>query len=230
MQCAFPIHLQTEHLVKLSHIFRLLILEKHLKARIKLLLFIFQNMTLQIIRFLSLTFVALMWGTPLIVDQGFVVTAFTPSPKIHHHQSTSNLTPPRTTFESPSSNVAAVNHQRNAAPITMIVSAWLLSTMMMVSTPLPAWSQQTDIAKGQVLFQANCAGCHAGGNNYIQEKRTLRKDDIQQYRGSTDQAVIANFVQNGMPHKLLPMKTPMEEQDYNDVVAYVLDQALGEKW
>lgn len=112
----------------------------------------------------------------------------------------------------------------------MMLSAWLLSTtMMVVSLPSPAWSQP-DITQGQVLFQANCAGCHAGGNNYVQEKRTLRQADIQQYRGSTDQAVIANFVQNKLPHKLLPMKTPMEEKDYNDVVAYVLDQALGDKW
>jgi cytochrome c6 len=108
----------------------------------------------------------------------------------------------------------------------------VVSSLMFFSAilfPTPAWSQ-VDIAKGETLFQANCAGCHAGGNNYVSEKRTLRKDAIQQYRGSTDQSTIINFVQNGMPHKLLPMKSPMNDKDYSDVVAYVLDQALGEKW
>jgi hypothetical protein len=33
-----------------------------------------------------------------------------------------------------------------------------------------------------------------------------------------------------LPHQLFPMKIPMEEKEYNDVVAYVLDQALGDKW
>lgn len=183
-------------------------------------------MTIQIAR---LAFV-MMLTTSLFVNQA-VVTAFQPSSKIHHPSTgMTNPTPLTTNYESSTVNVVAADHKRHAVPITMMASAWFLSTMMMVSSPLPAWSQQTDIAQGQVLFQANCAGCHAGGNNYVQEKRTLRKDDIQQYRGSTDQAVIANFVQNGLPHKLFPMKAPMEEKDYNDVVAYVLDQALGEKW
>jgi cytochrome c6 len=181
-------------------------------------------MTLQILRLVF----AMMLTTSLFMNQ-VLVTAFQSSSKIHHPTMTIP-TPPTTNYESSTAHVVAVDHQHRAVPITMMASAWLLTTMMMVSSPLPAWSQQTDIAQGQVLFQANCAGCHAGGNNYVQEKRTLRKDDIQQYRGSTDQAVIANFVQNGLPHKLFPMKAPMEEKDYNDVVAYVLDQALGEKW
>ena len=182
-------------------------------------------MTLQIVRLVF----AMMLATSLFMNQ-VVVTAFQSSSKIHHPTRMTNPTPPTTNYEPSTTTVVAVDLQRHAVPITMMASAWFLSTMIMVSSPLPAWSQQTDIAQGQVLFQANCAGCHAGGNNYVQEKRTLRKDDIQQYRGSTDQAVITNFVQNGLPHKLFPMKTPMEEKDYNDVVAYVLDQALGEKW
>jgi cytochrome c6 len=179
-------------------------------------------MTLHNIRFVSGMFLALMLTTSLLCNDNYVV-AFQPSPKIHHPYMMSSTPQPTTTVSEASSKTA---------PITMILSAWLLSTtMMVVSLPSPVLAQSApDITKGQVLFQANCAGCHAGGNNYVQEKRTLRQADIQQYRGSTDQAVIANFVQNGMPHKLFPMKAPMEEKDYNDVVAYVLDQALGEKW
>lgn len=106
----------------------------------------------------------------------------------------------------------------------VVTSAMVLS---MLFAP-PAFA--ADIGKGETLFQANCAGCHAGGNNFVSEQRTLRKAAIQTYRGTLDAAPIQEFVQKGMPHRLLPMKTPMEDNDYSDVVAYVLDQALGEKW
>lgn len=183
------------------------------------------------VRFASLMFLASVLTTPFNHKGNLVVVAFQPSPKIHQPCSMVNPITSTSASDTRSTNFVDVDHQRNPFPITMMASVLIVTTMMMTVTslPSPAWSQQ-DLNHGQVLFQANCAGCHAGGNNYIQEKRTLRKDDIQQYRGSTDQTVIANFVQNGMPHKLLPMKTPMEETDYNDVVAYVLDQALGEKW
>jgi cytochrome c6 len=105
----------------------------------------------------------------------------------------------------------------------------LTSALLLFSMCLPA-SAAADIAKGQTLFQANCAGCHAGGSNLVSESRTLRKEALQTYRGTVDAGVIQTFVQKGMPHKLLPMKTPMDDNDYGDVVAYVLDQALGEKW
>jgi cytochrome c6 len=126
-------------------------------------------------------------------------------------------------------DIAMIPDRRNEFVVRMMVSVVLLSAI--VSLPTPAWSLgTTDVSKGEILFTANCAGCHAGGNNYVSEKRTLRTADIQQYRGSTDPVKITNFVQNGLPHKLLPMKVPMDNNDYSDVVAYVLDQALGEKW
>jgi cytochrome c6 len=119
-----------------------------------------------------------------------------------------------------------INVSNSMKAFAGMTSAMLLSAVLLL--PNTAWS--LDVSKGETLFQANCAGCHAGGNNFVSQKRTLQKEAIQQYRGSTDQDVIKGFVQNGMPHKILPMKTPMEENDYSDVVAYVLDQALGDKW
>ena len=182
-------------------------------------------MMTSMIRFVSGTFLALMLATAVPHNNKRVVMAFQPSSSKIHHSQMVTWTPQPTAAATTTSTPISKN-----VPITMMLSAWLLSTtMMVVSLPSPAWSQP-DITQGQVLFQANCAGCHAGGNNYVQEKRTLRQADIQQYRGSTDQAVIANFVQNKLPHQLFPMKIPMEEKDYNDVVAYVLDQALGDKW
>jgi cytochrome c6 len=171
---------------------------------------------------------ALMFPIVLLVAERNVI-AFQPSPKISVSQSIVGK------YRTATSKTATAklfdleflhDNAIAAKAITTVTCVLLFSAIFL---PTPAWSQ-VDVTKGETLFQANCAGCHAGGNNYVSEKRTLQKDAIQQYRGSTDQATITNFVQNGMPHKLLPMKTPMVDKDYSDVVAYVLDQALGEKW
>ena len=62
----------------------------------------------------------------------------------------------------------------------------------------------------------------------MSEKKTLKKEAIEKYRKTTEPAKIQDFVQNGMPHKMLPLK--FSEDDYSDVVAYVMDQALNDKW
>lgn len=110
--------------------------------------------------------------------------------------------------------------------LSAAAAATLLS-IQLIAGPLPAWS--ADVANGATLFQANCAGCHAGGQNLLSAKKTLEKAALEKYL-STNQAEIQNFVQNGMPHKFLPMKTPFADKDYVDVTSYVLEQALDDKW
>jgi cytochrome c6 len=119
--------------------------------------------------------------------------------------------------------------ERPALPWSQTATAAVVTSALCLCLGSPP-ALAADVAQGQVLFQANCAGCHAGGNNYVSEPRTLRKDALQTYRGTVDATAIQAFVQTGMPHRLLPMKTAMDDTGYGDVVAYVLDQALGEKW
>ena len=38
-----------------------------------------------------------------------------------------------------------------------------------------------DIEAGSQVFAGNCAACHAGGNNVIQNEKTLRKEALEQY-------------------------------------------------
>lgn len=126
--------------------------------------------------------------------------------------------------------LGAANLKNGGRVVGTTTLAALLSIQILLATaimPFPAWS--ADIAHGATLFQANCAGCHAGGQNFMSEKKTLQKEALEKYR-SLDQAKIQDFVQNGMPHKFLPMKQPFDDKDYLDVTSYVLDQALGEKW
>jgi len=87
-----------------------------------------------------------------------------------------------------------------------------------------------NLAHGATLFEANCAGCHRGGMNFIKEKKTLQKDALEKFIGSTEAVKIQNMVQKGMPHKLLPFAKEFSSEDYADVASFVSDQDIGEKW
>ena len=92
---------------------------------------------------------------------------------------------------------------------------------------VPLASQAAD-DRGAQLFQANCAGCHAGGMNFVAEKKTLQKDALEKF-GRLDADTMLNFVQNGMPHKLLPFnKLPTE--DFVAMTTFVREQALNDRW
>jgi cytochrome c6 len=110
-------------------------------------------------------------------------------------------------------------------------SAWTAvataSLAIALATATPALAADADLRNGAVLYAANCAGCHAGGQNFVAEKKTLQQAALEKYQ-SLDQAQLQKFVQTGMPHKFMPLK--FSDQDYKDVTSYVLNQALGDKW
>ena len=55
-----------------------------------------------------------------------------------------------------------------------------------------------DIEAGAQVFAGNCAACHAGGNNVIQNEKTLRKDALEAYLdGGFKEASIVYQVTNG---------------------------------
>ena len=104
----------------------------------------------------------------------------------------------------------------------------LLSSLLFVASA-PHYALAADVGSGAKLFSANCAGCHGGGNNYISEKKNLRRDALEKYQ-SLDSEKLQAFVQNKMPHKFLPFKQEFTDDNYADTIAYVLDQALNDKW
>lgn len=91
----------------------------------------------------------------------------------------------------------------------------------------PVYAATDNVSRGRELFQSNCAGCHAGGQNFVSEKKTLQKEALEKFQ-SLEKEKLQKFVETGMPHKLLPLK--FESSDYSNVVDYVLDQALNDKW
>jgi cytochrome c6 len=114
------------------------------------------------------------------------------------------------------------------APASFGAAAAAFAAAVLLS-PLPSSAASADVAHGAALFQAECAGCHIGGNNVMSEKKTLKKDALEQYQ-SLDATKLQAFVQDKMPHSFLPFHSKWSDQDFQDAVGYVLDQAVSDKW
>jgi cytochrome c6 len=87
-----------------------------------------------------------------------------------------------------------------------------------------------DLDNGAAVFAGNCAACHAGGNNVIQNEKTLRKDALEQYlAGGLKEASIVTQVTNGK-NAMPAFGGRLDDEEISDVAAYVYDQATGNKW
>ena len=92
----------------------------------------------------------------------------------------------------------------------------------------PAYA--ADLDNGANVFAGNCAACHAGGNNVIQNEKTLRKDALTSYlAGGFSEASIVTQVTNGK-NAMPAFGGRLDDSDIVDVAAYVFDQASGSKW
>jgi len=91
-----------------------------------------------------------------------------------------------------------------------------------------------DVGKGEQLFVGNCAGCHIGGSNLVNEKKTLQKEALLEYGIGLDQPSIKKFVTNSLQHKKLVFFRveggKLTDDQWEDVTTYIADQANGEKW
>mmetsp|Transcript_5165 Transcript_5165/g.22218 ORF Transcript_5165/g.22218 Transcript_5165/m.22218 type:complete len:88 (-) Transcript_5165:13-276(-) len=80
-----------------------------------------------------------------------------------------------------------------------------------------------DIEHGEQIFTANCAACHAGGNNVIVPEKTLQKETLEKFEMKSVDA-ITNQVSNGK-NSMPAFGDRLSEQDIDDVANYVLSQA-----
>jgi cytochrome c6 len=80
-----------------------------------------------------------------------------------------------------------------------------------------------DAANGAKIFSANCAACHAGGNNVIMANKTLKKEALEQYGMNSIDAIITQVKKgkNAMPNFL----GRLTEDQIEDVATYVIEQA-----
>jgi len=104
-----------------------------------------------------------------------------------------------------------------------VVCGWTLATGVA--------SAAGDVAKGQVVFDNNCAACHVGGQNLINAPRTLQQNAIVKNLGSLDPMTVQDFVQNLVVHRgAFILGSKLSSNDFENVVSYVVDQASNDKW
>lgn len=86
-----------------------------------------------------------------------------------------------------------------------------------------------DVGAGEQVFNANCAACHAGGQNVIMPEKTLEKEALEQYLagGRTEKAIISQVTsgKNAMP----AFGGRLSDEDIANVAAYVI-KASDEGW
>jgi cytochrome c6 len=80
-----------------------------------------------------------------------------------------------------------------------------------------------DIASGAKIFSANCAACHAGGNNVIMATKTLKKDALEKNGINSLDAIKTQVTKgkNAMP----AFGGRLSATQIEDVASYVLSQA-----
>jgi cytochrome c6 len=84
-------------------------------------------------------------------------------------------------------------------------------------------AQAADIENGERIFTANCAACHAGGNNVIMPEKTLKKDALEA-NGMKSVGAITYQVTNGK-NAMPAFGGRLSDSDIEDVANYVLSQS-----
>nr|QCI04094.1 cytochrome c553 [Antithamnionella ternifolia] len=80
-----------------------------------------------------------------------------------------------------------------------------------------------DLEAGGKIFNANCTACHIGGNNLIMPSKTLKIEDLDQYKMSSVEAITTQVMngKNAMP----AFQGRLSADDINNVANYVLNQS-----
>lgn len=80
-----------------------------------------------------------------------------------------------------------------------------------------------DLAAGEQIFSANCAACHANGNNVIAPAKTLKKDILEENEMKSVEAITVQVTngKNAMP----AFGGRLADVDIDNVAHYVLDQS-----
>ncbi len=103
--------------------------------------------------------------------------------------------------------------------------SFVLLALVLVSVTFahPALAEDDAIIAGKKIFSANCAACHAGGNNAIVPTKNLKKESLEKYNMNSLEAIV-NQVTKGkgaMPS----FKGRLNSTQIEQVASYVLDQS-----
>lgn len=79
-----------------------------------------------------------------------------------------------------------------------------------------------DAGAGEQVFNANCAACHAGGQNVIMPEKTLEKDALDQYlAGGRKESSVVTQVTNGK-NAMPAFGGRLSDEDIANVATYVI--------
>lgn len=80
-----------------------------------------------------------------------------------------------------------------------------------------------NIEEGEKIFTANCAACHAGGNNVIMPAKTLKIEALEEFGMNSIDAITTQVTngKNAMPS----FQGRLNSEDINNVANYVLTQS-----
>lgn len=101
-----------------------------------------------------------------------------------------------------------------------------LGRLVLSLTVILSFSHQVlaaDVENGERIFTANCAACHAGGNNVIMPEKTLKKDALEA-NGMNAVSAITYQVTNGK-NAMPAFGGRLSDSDIEDVANYVLSQS-----
>merc|ERR1712196_382801 len=71
-----------------------------------------------------------------------------------------------------------VETSSSLSPLTFGMMLGLFAAAVMGRAPA---AMAADVENGESIFAANCASCHAGGNNSVAPEKKLKKEALQQY-------------------------------------------------
>mmetsp|Transcript_41665 Transcript_41665/g.30620 ORF Transcript_41665/g.30620 Transcript_41665/m.30620 type:complete len:135 (-) Transcript_41665:29-433(-) len=79
-----------------------------------------------------------------------------------------------------------------------------------------------DVGAGEQIFNANCAACHAGGQNVIMPDKTLEKDALDTYlAGGRNEKAVMTQVTNGK-NAMPAFGGRLSDDDIANVATYVI--------
>ena len=104
--------------------------------------------------------------------------------------------------------------------LSQAAQAAAVSAAIAASAAAPALAG--DVGAGEQVFNANCAACHAGGQNVIMPDKTLKKEALEQYlAGGRNEKAVMTQVTNGK-NAMPAFGGRLSEEDIANVASYVI--------
>lgn len=93
--------------------------------------------------------------------------------------------------------------------VPVVFAASLIQISVMAS-PVHA---EVDIAKGSEIFTGNCAGCHAGGMNFVKPNKDLKKETLQKFvSASLDKDEVKDWVMKSGQHSRMVSENTLHKK------------------